>query len=309
MMEEKIRQKVKAERVARWTTRGFWIGLIGLLVLLVIELGDRLSLMLGEQFFWVMVPVVGVLEFGTLILHLFIFPKKIQYYPEYRDSGVDVARFMSKPRLKVGGVIVIAVALISSVMDRCWPIGTMPRELPQTFYYAIDKHEIRGGDFGTMAFPMFGGEFWVCQQVKAYGPFDYAGELDELTLERISITEVFDTETEERLADRGELRRWLVRFNHYEDGDWMIVKLFVRSYEPQPGGYYLKLNGESAMAMLNTMVESGKIGYDVYEFDRDTDQIAILETATDGILGWRKTEEGLIWIANPMEAAQSDDEL
>lgn len=309
-VEERIMLKVWAGRLMRRTTRGFCAGVIGLLVLLTIALGDRLKLMLGEQFWWIAVPTFTVLTTGTLVLHLFVFPKRFPEYPAYSNGKVDLEVLFPNLRLKIASVIILIVAVISFTIDRHCPVGTIPRELPKTFYYAVDGRVIMGGEFGTMAYPMFGDELWVCRQIKVYGPFDYVGELDELTLERLSITEVFDTETEERLVSReGELRRWLVKFNHYEDGDWMIVKLFVRSYEPQPGGYYMKLDGESALATLDIMVESGAIEYDVYEFDDNTDEIATLKTATDGILNWWEIGDGLMWIAEPIAETTLVDEL
>lgn len=308
MMEEKIRQKVKAERIARWTTRGFWMGMVGLFSLLVIALGNRIVFMLDWQFWWIVTGALIALAFGMLILHFFVFPKRFQEYPAYNEFDIDFGVLLPKRRVKIGGVIVLMVALISSVMDRCWTIGTIPRELPKTFYYAVDGFEIRGGEFGTMAFPMPNDELWVCRQVEAYGPFDYAGESHELVMNRVFLVDIVDTETSQCIAEQGGTWRWLVKFNHYEDGDWMIVKLFVRSYESTMRGY-LELDGADALATLNAMVESGKIEYDVYEFDHDTDQIAILETATEGILDWWEIGDGLIWKAEPVVGIDSDDEL
>lgn len=307
-VEERIMLKVKAGRIARWTTRGFWVGMVGLLVLLTITLGDRLRLMLGERFWWIAVLTLMMLMFGTLVLHLFVFPKKFPEYPAYRNEEVDLEVLFPNLRLKIASVIVLIVAVISFTIDRHWPVGTIPRELPKTFYYAVDGLEIRGGEFGTMAYPMSNDELWVCRQVEAYGPFDYAGESHELVMNRVFLIDIIDTETSRYIAEQGGTWRWLVKFNHYEDGDWMIVKLFVRSYESTMRGY-LDLDGADAILTLNAMVESGAIEYDVYEFDDNTDEIATLKTAIDGILDWWEIGDGLIWTVEPVVDIASGDEL
>lgn len=246
---------------------------------------------------WILVSVFlglfGVVA-GMFILHTVIFPKTISRYPIYeydasisKEYGTD-AKMATLPRLKIAGLMFSCGLAFTVGMNMLWPLGSVAKEIPQTVFYSKDDQALLTGDFGHIAFkkvktPDNEECLWCCKSIDAYGPFKFAGELKELTVSRSIIDMAVEIESERTVLDSTEEIFLCIAFNHYEDGDWMIVKRF------QSGENLIPLNGQSEWEILVDMIVSEKIPYEIHGIEESIGLIGTLTAATDGILTWESS--------------------
>lgn len=215
---------------------------------------------------------------------------------EWTKFGLTVGNIFTRKRV-THAICLTAVTIISvPVLNEVCPINTMPRSLsPALFYAGENDNKIKSAEVGIVAQTEVDAvgvtHVYPCSSIEAYGPFEYAGEMTEVSLYYCATKTVHDAITDEELNNGSKLREMLVYFVRYEDGVWMVVKRF----NPESG---MELpDGEIALVMaLDILMNPDRTSYKIHTIVSDADVGMILSDATDGILSFEDTDDGYIWM-------------
>lgn len=302
----------RAKRWMRLMTGAVWWWMLCVVSLGIMMFSPRARYEMSDIGFgisalWIFALIMLVF---TLFLHWVALPRLFEYYLSQNDifrlkSLLDYSRneqdeellraacVFTKKRNWFSFVFLVlcVVALVASLF---WPLETVPKKLPTEFYYSEDGKKLMNEEFGTMAYLTEGKtgeeELWVCSSVQAYGPFEYGDELSETLLSRMVFDDVMDAETNQYLFAH-YTREWLlVKVVNYEDGDWLFVKRFISGENRFP------LEGKRALEVLDEILEADLEMYKIHWLPKDEMQLSTLEAATDGILTWENTDNGIIFL-------------
>lgn len=295
-MKTELNQKEKAERLARRMARVEFYVLLAACVIGILSFCERFQLIFGVDF---RVAVFLLLMLVTMVidlLHTKLFPEKIAKYPVhvsvfgavYKEYSVEM---LTKRRL-IGGGIVIGVTLFFTVLANIFrPIETAPENIPPMLFYDADGSRIMVGDFGEIAqWSERRNEWSICTSIDAYGPFQYGGEIEEMSILHIVTDDVVWGESNQEFANRTKHEILAIKFNHYEDGDWMIVKRFV------DGGAAVATEYDDGLSKVLDELGTGEIPYTKHDLAGNTqDKITVLTIVTNDALEWEKVDGKLVW--------------
>lgn len=302
----RISQKIKemsaekAIKLAKVISFGIFAAITLFLMLLILSCSGRIRALTGE-FYQAPAICAGIVVIILLLLHFFLLPSWSTNYPDYSDSSkvASDVKFVTTLRLRCVAVGLVLSLLALVLLKVLWPIGTVPKELSTNVFFSSDGKKLLSEEFGTMAFlsdDEISGEkmLWACRRVNAYGPFKFGGELDEIILNRISVVDVISVDTNQYLLGGYSTERFLVKFVHYEDGDWMFVKEFAK------GENEIALE-QNAVLELTAMLSSDVVLYEVHKFSNEELKLEgyVKETlfkATAEILEWTETADGITYL-------------
>lgn len=300
-MKTELNQKEKAERLARRMSRVVFIGIVGMIIMACLCFCERVQNLpavvgIGALMVW------GAFTLTMIMTHQSLLPKRMRDYPVY-DTGCDfktsftikygeAAKIVTKQRM-TGGAIAVGLTLVFvSFANTFWPVGTAPENIPPTLFYDADGSRIMTGDFGEIAqWSERRNEWSICTSIDAYGPFQYGGEIEEMSILHIVTDDVVWGESNQEFANRAKHEILAIKFNHYEDGDWMIVKRFV------DGGAAVATDYDNGLSKVLDELGAGEIPYTKHDLVGNTqDKITALTIVTNDALEWEKVDGKLVWL-------------
>lgn len=280
------------EKIERGIGRALYLCVLALMLISCLLLSNHVSKTADDTPFYRILLAYAVIVVLMFILYVMNdrFEKQI---PGYK---LLTKHIFNRRRLKRGAIAVAGCALLMILTNMILPIGTAPKKMPIAVSYTENGGRLQSGDFGVVAIKQKNHRKQECLlvpcSIEAYGPFNYAGEREEIALTEMRITCGTWTESNETILNGATEETIFVKFNHYEDGDWMIVKRFV-NLDLHRDEYYHPIEDRDELELLTEILQSGEVAYKRYRMRND--YIEKLDTATNGLLYWEDTGHGIIW--------------
>lgn len=299
-MKKELNQKEKVERLAKWMSRAEFYTFLVACVIGILSFCKRLQLVFGVDSDALFITV-GLLLMLILVviehLHAKILPEDIAGYPVYASVfgnvvvSEDSAKDFTKVRM-IGGGIVIGVTLVLTIFANIfWSSKTIPDEVTLHVLITEDETIVRSDDFGVVATWTEEDGVWSgCTSIDAYGPFEYGGDVKEMSILHVITDDVVWGETEEKYASHVGHEILDVKFNHYEDGDWMIVKHVKDTEVPMVIDYV------DGRGIILSSIREDKMSYTKHDFTETAqEKIRTLTAATNDVLEWEEVDDKLVW--------------